>query len=58
MAGAAQAGIDSLVVGGGIHRGELGIDLDGGTRAPKQDLSQLCCHHRCLSPTYALPFLR
>lgn len=56
VAGAAAAGVDSILVGGGIHKDALGIDLEGNTAAAKT-VEQLCSDYGTAMPTFTIPFL-
>mmetsp|Transcript_8383 Transcript_8383/g.25318 ORF Transcript_8383/g.25318 Transcript_8383/m.25318 type:complete len:428 (-) Transcript_8383:263-1546(-) len=59
IAGAAAAGIDSLLIAGGIHAADLGVEpgaRQGPVNVDRGALAQLCERHHA-SPTYVAGFL-
>lgn len=56
IAGASAAGIDSLLIAGGIHAGELLGGEDGAAGVDGAGLEALCARHG-VSPTHSIPFL-
>lgn len=58
IGGAAAAGVDSLLIGGGIHAAELGVpgpaEAAGG--AVDGEALQLLCQQHGAAPTYSLPY--
>uniref|UniRef100_A0A7S2ZA96 Uncharacterized protein n=1 Tax=Rhodosorus marinus TaxID=101924 RepID=A0A7S2ZA96_9RHOD len=59
--GAQRAGVDALMIGGGIFATELSISPDQASKSVDEDvLKKLVSKHapECEMPTYALPYLR
>lgn len=58
IGGAAAAGVDSLLIGGGIHAAELAVPGPAeaaGAAVEAEALAQLCQRHGA-TPTYSLPY--
>ncbi len=61
IGGAQAAGVDSVLVLGGIHAGDVGLQGGAGAGAgghsfSKQGLAAACAEHGVALPTFVLPF--